>query len=156
MKESSHWPTSGTTGTKLVGVDGPATPAPRLGVRSFWSELAAIGRFCARSCDWSGGSLRRLSSPLAAGPISLCAAMALPLMKLANGGGASSSSETTTKPNCKKWSMTFLEKGTHTSCRWRANVSFRGTSRPSRRTTQPELRSWLTRMVRAAWMEGDA
>ena len=32
-------------------------------------------------------------------------------MKLAKGGGASSSSETTTKPNCRKWSMTVFAKG---------------------------------------------
>jgi hypothetical protein len=77
-------------------------------------------------------------------------------MKLEKGGGDSSSSETITKPNIRKWSITFLAKGTHTSCRWRAKVSLSGTSCPSRRTTQPELSSWPSRMVRAAWIEGDA
>ena len=58
MKESSHWPTSGTTGTRLTGAEGPVA---RLGVRSFCSVLEATGRFCARISDWSGGSLRRFS-----------------------------------------------------------------------------------------------
>ena len=52
--------------------------------------------------------------------------------------------------------MTVLAKGTHTSCRWRAKVSLSGTSRPSRRTTQPDESSWPKRIVRAAWIEGDA
>ena len=144
---------SGTTGTRLTGA--LAAAVGRLGVR--WASVStAIGRLRARASDWSGASLRRFSGPLAAGPISLCAAIALPWMKLLKGGGASSSSETTQKPNCKKWSMTCLAKGTHTSCRWRANVSLRSTSLPSRRTMHPELRSWPSRMVRAAWMEGEA
>ena len=82
-------------------------------------------------------------------------ASCLPFTKFANGGGDSFSSETSTKPNIKKWSMTCLAKGTHTSSRCRANTGFRLTSRPCRRTTTPEPSSWPSRMARAAWMDGE-
>ena len=75
---------------RLTGLaDAPATapllllPLGRLGVRSrVWSDSVVMGFLAWRASAASGGSRGRLRSELASGPISLCAAMALPLIKL--------------------------------------------------------------------------
>ena len=95
-----------------------------------------VGAPLARTSAGVGASL--VVPCLVRGAMLDVAASCLPFTKFANGGGDSFSSDTKTKPNIKKWSMTALANGTHTSSRWRANTGFRLTSRPSRRTTTPE------------------
>ena len=111
-----------------------------------------------------GAALARTSEGVGASLVAPCLprgamldvdASCLPLTKFANGGGDSFSSETSTNPNMRKWSMTCLAKGTHTSSRCLANTGLRLTSRPCRRTTTPEPSSWPSRMARAAWIDGD-